>query len=93
VVSAGIVAVLFLAMAYLVRSEVTGRALGAAALAVVVVVMFSASLLGNWGVESAGTRALDALSTLVAVAASILVFVVALRTARHSRPPHSRALS
>ena len=87
-VSAGIVAGLFTAMAYLVRFDTAGRALASAALAVLVVVMFVASLVGNWGAESAGFRVLDAISTLVAGAASVVVAVVALATLRHSRSPH-----
>jgi hypothetical protein len=46
VISAGVVAGLFIAMSYLVRSDSSGRALAAAAVAVLVVVMFGASLIG-----------------------------------------------
>lgn len=85
VVSAVLVAALLLGMAYLVRSGSPGRALAAAAVAVLVVVVFGASLIGNWGLESAGARVLDTLSTLVAVAASGVVLVVAVATLRDSR--------
>ena len=88
-ISAGIVAGLFMAMAYLVRFDSPSRALASAAVAVLVVVMFCASLIGNGGVESAGFRALDTISTLVAVAASGVVFAVAVATVRHSGSPHS----
>jgi hypothetical protein len=91
-VSAGIVAGLFGLMAYLVRQDTPGRALASAAVALLVVVMFTASLIGNWGGGSAGFRILDTISTLVAVAASGMVLVVALATLRHSRSPHSQAL-
>ena len=90
VISAGIVAGLFAAMAYLVRFDSHGRALASASVAVLVVVMFCASLIGNWGVESAGFRALDMISTLVAVAASGVVFTVAMATVRRSGPPRAR---
>lgn len=91
-ISAGIVGGLFTAMAHLVRSVTPGRAWASAALAVLVAVMFGASLIGNWGGESAGFRALDTISTLVAVAASGVVLVVAVTTIRHSRSPHSHPL-
>ena len=89
VISAGVVAGLFMAMAYLVRSDSPSRALASAAVAVLVVVLFGASLVGNWGVESARFRARDTLSTLVAVVASGVIFVVAVATARHSGSPQS----
>jgi hypothetical protein len=92
VISAGVVAVLFIAMSYLVRSDNPSRALAATAVAVLVVVMFGASLIGNWGVESAGFRALDTISTLVAVAASGVAFVAAVATVRKSGSPHSHHL-
>lgn len=82
-VSAGIVAGLFIAMAYLVRHDTRGRAVVSAAVAILLVVMFTASLIGNWEAESNGFRALDILSTLVAVAASCVVFIVATATVRH----------
>jgi hypothetical protein len=53
-----------------------------------VVVIFCASLIGNWAAESAGFRALDVISTLIAVASSLVVFRVAVATMRHSRSPH-----
>jgi hypothetical protein len=83
VISAGVVAGLFAAMAYLVRSDSPRRALASAVLAVLVVVMFVASLVGNWGAEPAGTRVLDTFSTLVAVVASGVVLFVAVATVRH----------
>ena len=79
-------------MAYLVRFDTLGRARAAAAVAVLVVVLFAASLFGNWAVTSATARALDAVSTVCAVTASSLVFVVAVPAVRQSRSPHSRAL-
>jgi hypothetical protein len=88
VISAVLVAGLFSAMAYLVRSEGHGQALASAAVAVLVVVIFCASLIGNWAAESAGFRALDVISTLIAVASSLVVFRVAVATMRHSRSPH-----
>jgi hypothetical protein len=90
VISAGLVVGLFMAMAYLVRSDSPRQALASAAVAVLVVVMFAASLIGTWAVESARFRVLDTISTLVAMAASGVVFMVALATVRHSRSPHSR---
>lgn len=89
VISAGIVAGLFMAMAYLVRSDSPSRAWGAAAVAVLVVVIFCGALIGNWGVESDGARALDTISTLVAVTASGLVLMVAVATVRHSGSPYT----
>jgi hypothetical protein len=89
VISAAIVAGLFMAMAYLVRFDSLSRALASAAVAVLVVVMFGASLIGNWGGESTAFRALDIISTLVAVAASGVVFMVAVATLRHSGSPHT----
>lgn len=89
VISAGIVAGLFMAMAYLVRFDSPSRALASAAVAVLVVVMFCASLIGNWGAESAGYRALDTISALVAVAASGVVLIVAVATVRHSGSPRT----
>lgn len=89
VISAGVVAGLFISMSYLVRSDSPSRALASAAVAVLTVAMFGASLIGNWGVESAGFRALDTISTLVALAASGVVFVAAVATARNSGSPHS----
>jgi peptidoglycan/LPS O-acetylase OafA/YrhL len=87
VISAGIVAGLFVAMAYLVRSDTPSRAWASAAVAVLIVVMSCAALIGNWGVESAGFRALDTIATLIAVAASGVVFMVAVATVRHSGSP------
>jgi hypothetical protein len=49
VISAGVVAGLFMAMAYMVRSDRPSRALASAAAALLVVVMFGASLVGNSG--------------------------------------------
>ena len=89
-ISAGIVAGLFVAMAYFIRFDTPGRAVASAALAVVGVVLCCASLIGNWGVESAAFRALDTISTLVAVAASGVVLTVAVATMRHSGPPPTR---
>ena len=91
VVSAGIVGALFVAMAYLVRCETPGRALASAVLAVVTILMFGASLIGNWSGQSTGARALDAISTLAAVLASGVVLVVALATLRHTGSPRSHA--
>lgn len=92
--SAGIVAALFSAMAYLVRFDSPSRALASAVLAVLVAAMFCASLLGNWNAESAGFRALDTISALVAVAASGVVLMAALTTVRHpGSPPAHRPLS
>jgi hypothetical protein len=90
-VSAGIVGALFAAMAYLVRCETPGRALASAVLAAVTILMFGASLIGNWSGQSAGARALDVISTLAAVTASGMVLVVASATVRHPGTPRSHA--
>jgi hypothetical protein len=90
-ISVGIVAALFILMAYLVRYDTVGRALASAVVAAVLAVLFTASLIGNWAAASATARILDSVSTVLAVAASGLVFVVATATVRHSRSsdPHT----
>ena len=85
VVSAVLSAGPLLAMGLMVRSSSPGVAKGCALLAVVVVVLFTASLAGNWGLESATFRLLDTVATVLALAASAAVLVIAVSTARHRR--------
>lgn len=91
-ISVVVVAALFMLMAYLVRDHRAGRAAGAAAVAVLLVVMFTASLIGNWGFESAASRVLDTISTVLTVAVGCAVFVVAMVTVRHARSSHSHTV-
>ena len=92
-ISAGLIAVLFIPMAYFVRFDSARPALASAALAIVAVVMSAASLIGNWGVEPTAFRVLETIFTVFVVAAGSVVFAVAAATVRHSRSRHSHVAS
>lgn len=85
-VSAAIVAILFVTMAWTVGSRARGMATICALVAVVVVLMFTASLVGNWSSSPSRFRILDVLSFVLALSAGGAALWHSAMTLRPHRP-------
>lgn len=91
--SAAILGILFVIMAWTVASGARGQAMVCGLVAVVVVLMFTMSLVGNWAMSPTRTRVLDVLSFALALSASAVAFWHAITTLRAPRAPHPSAPS